>query len=244
MISVIERPHQLIHIEASLDQYYGTAYFKCKQLERANSHNNIVVPLSTLPRSLCPKVAAFDDLIMLASEIQTPYLKSFLDEVLLQSQVAIRYLNAPASLNHHHNYPGGLIEHSVDTAWRLINEPEISKSDRDIAIVAGLLHDIGKTQTMTSDLRRTATGKLVDHDQLTLEICATAMSKLEKKASVFANQLRHAWTCYSPNARFGFKPKTHIARLLQKSDRESAQGKKRSIPLPKTNDVFVAIRLS
>ena len=70
-------------------------------------------------------------------------------------------------------------------------------------MVAALLHDVGKTKTLTPDMTRTAIGRLVDHSQLTLELCAEPLRKLECRAPGIAYHLRHAWTCYSPGARFG-----------------------------------------
>lgn len=75
---------------------------------------------------------------------------------------------------------------------------------------------------MTADMQRTDIGTLVDHDDLTLEICAPALSKLSAIDATIANELRHAWTCSSHNARYGFKPKTIIAQKLQDYDCSSA----------------------
>lgn len=59
---------------------------------------------------------------------------------------------APAAVRHHHAYRHGLLEHSLvvaesaaDIASRFVSV------NRDLVIAGGLLHDIGKTQTYTSD---------------------------------------------------------------------------------------------
>lgn len=103
----------------------------------------------------------------------------------------------------------------------------------DIAVTAALLHDIGKAQTFSDNLSRTAIGSLAVHDALTLEICAKPLAKLSEVHPHIANQLRHAWTCASPNARYGFTPETRVAKQLQIADRRNST----EISRPHTNKV-------
>jgi 3'-5' exoribonuclease len=224
--------NQLIHIEAALQQDHGAAYYRCKDLSLSNSDKRVGHDLSVLPRSLCPVEDAFDCLLVMFSRIKNPLLKQFVRDVLLQPDVGINYLLCPASLNYHHNYKGGLIKHSLETAWNIAGVHELSILERDVAVVAALLHDIGKVKTMSPDIKRTQTGRLVDHSQLTLEICAWPLKNLADFAPAIADQLRHAWTCYSPKSRYGFKPKTRVAHLLQRVDNASASGKVREGFLP------------
>ena len=212
----------LVYVEAALSQKSGEAEYYCKNLIPATSCKKLGPDLSVLPRSLCPIPEAFDGLLIMAERVNEPLLREFLREVLLKPDIGIRFMQCPASLNYHHNYPGGLIKHSVSVAWNIWGIQELNRLDRDIAIVSALLHDIGKTKTLTPDMCRTAIGRLVDHSQLTLELCAEPLAELERRAPGIAYQLRHAWTCYSPGARFGFKAKTMVAKHLQYVDRMSA----------------------
>ncbi|WP_438863293.1 HD domain-containing protein [Neptunicella sp.] len=218
------QPNTMVHVEAALYQNMGAAYFRCKDLQPITTCLSLGRDLSALPRSLCPKPVAFDALIIFVSRIQNPLLQQFVQEVILQPQIGLRYIQCPASKNFHHNYAGGLIEHSVEAAWNIAGIMDLTPLERDIAVTAALLHDIGKTQTLTPDLTRTAIGQLVDHSHLTLEICANPLRTLALSAPTIANQLRHAWTCHSPRARFGFKPRTRVAKFLQKVDKQSADG--------------------
>jgi len=64
---------------------------------------------------------------------------------------------APAGLSHHHNYPGGYVEHVTSTmniALALCDSAEKiyqGKVSRDLVIAGVLLHDIFKTTTYTID---------------------------------------------------------------------------------------------
>ena len=107
-------------------------------------------------------------------------------------------------------------------ANRLINECQFQGGERDIAIVAALIHDIGKTMTLSSSGKRTSLGTLVDHDELTLEICAKAFARLDKHEGQSALLLRHILTCANPGNRYGYQAITPIASKLQTADKESA----------------------
>lgn len=231
------QPNTMVHVEAVLKQTHGSAYYQCKNLMLLSDSNNIGRDLSALPRSLCPIPEAFDILLLLVSRIGNKLLQRFLRQVLLQPHIGIRFLRCPASLKYHHNFPGGLLYHSVEIAWNLIGVHDFSPIERDVAIVAALLHDIGKTLTLTPDMTRTGIGSLVDHSQLTLEICASSLAELDTAAPRIANQLRHAWTCYSPGSHYGFKAQTRVAKYLQKADKMSSDKNAGVYPLFKVGDM-------
>ena len=76
---------------------------------------------------------------------------------------------------------------------------------------------------MNGRMQRMETGKWVDHGAMTLEICSSALMSLGKYNSLFANVLRHIWTCKSPGARYGYESKLAIADAVQLADRFSAK---------------------
>lgn len=161
--------------------------------------------------------------LQLLMSMQSAVLLAFITKVFWQSDVLQAFLAAPASLNYHHNYKGGLLEHSVETAEIAASLPLRTQYDRDVLITAALLHDIGKAKTLTQTMRRTSLGRLVDHDEMTLEICAAALRWLDAEDPSAAILLRHIWTCSSPGARYGYKAETYLAPALQLADQMSSQ---------------------
>lgn len=104
----------------------------------------------------------------------------FLEHAFNDPALTTRFLTLPASQQHHHARPGGLAEHSMEVAVsvnRLLQDQD--EAQRVLASVAGLLHDFGKTTTHQGDGRRTATGHVLDHEALTLELLAPALKALE-----------------------------------------------------------------
>lgn len=215
-------PQSLVDVEVSID-YRGTEpYFRCKLIQPSTVDLSKPKQISQLPAALCQKPYALQLLTEIIESISDPLLEEFVINVLTQHDIGLRFIQCPASANHHHNYPGGLLEHSVEVAQKLANELKNNDEERDLAIVAALLHDIGKTQTFTSNGERSAIGYIIDHNDLTLEVCASPLKILHTKHAGLANRLRHAWTCASPGSRYGFKAKTLTANLLKRFDRQSA----------------------
>lgn len=183
--------------------------------------------LETLPRSFCAKPEALDLLVDAVRSLGSEPLQIFLKRVLERRDRLEIFLKAPASKNYHHNEPGGLLSHSLEVAQNAlemaqINEPEMPLELQELGFVAGLLHDIGKTYTYDVDGKPTATARLCDHADLTLEACAYGLSYLDKVAPDAALALRHIWTCASPGARYGTNPAMTLARYVRDADAQSA----------------------
>ena len=222
------KPFGLIHIEATVKEANGQHYINSAIVYPVDSAQQLAhFTLSLLPQAYCHKPELLRRFSTLVKQIHSRVLTRFLAHVLADNVVSYRYLQCPASLRHHHHYSGGLLEHSIEVAEQLINqhsvnEKKFTQKERDIAIVAALLHDIGKTRTLTSDGKRTALGMMVDHDELTLEVCANALVTLDKTDTSSAMLLRHIWTCATPNARYGYQAITPIATALHRADHQSA----------------------
>jgi len=89
-------------------------------------------------------------------------------------RLAASFMDAPAAKKMHHNYIGGLLEHSVSVA-RLAHAVcgLYRHLDRDLLVAAGLVHDIGKIDEFSyrrPPIDYTDSGRLVGHTVLGIEI--------------------------------------------------------------------------
>lgn len=209
----------IVHIEATIKYIDGQQYVRCAFLQTVSDETSKdLLDINAIASCYCPIPKLLTRFKSLVNHIQSTHLKQFLSDVLVNSEVGINYLQCPASLRHHHNYSGGLLEHSVDVAERMIKDGSFSNSERDVAILSALIHDIGKTRTLAPNCTRTSIGMVVDHDELTLEICAQALQRLDDKEPQSALLLRHILTCASPGSRYGYQAITPIASTLQAAD--------------------------
>ena len=175
----------------------------------------------SLPKTLCKDTEDLDKLVSLRRSIESPALGQFVDTLFADDDIAIPFLQVPASSKYHHNYAGGLLAHSIEVADFTSNQSYDSKDEREIAMVTALFHDIGKVRTLGANLASTNLGKMVGHDDLTLEICATALKELDKTWPEASYTMRHVWTCATPGAKYGFERNCTIANIVQFADRLS-----------------------
>lgn len=222
-LSMLNEPNVPVAVELTVSTQNNVFVYTCTHIELVSFEQYVAhAGIYGLPLAVLNKNFVHKRFYNILDNIYSQNLLQFLAQSLLQRQTCINYCLCPASLAHHHNYAGGLVEHSIEVAESILENDSLSDAERQIGLVAALVHDIGKTRTMTPDLNRTSLGYFVDHDDLTLEICAYAMHELEKGSEIEAVQLRHALTCKVPGSRYGFEAKTRVATTLQQADSKSA----------------------
>ncbi len=101
-------------------------------------------------------------------EFSNPYLKKLMGEFYSNRSFAVAFMESPAASFHHHNYQGGLAEHTLEV-WNLadrISGLYEERLDRELLLCAAAVHDVGKINTYrltTGVSERTETGELLDH---------------------------------------------------------------------------------
>lgn len=205
-------PHPLVIIE---------------QLKSATTTTSQYYPvLQSLPRSKAVDTAVFDQLLAFVRALETEVLRRFVSLVVERQGRIERFLTAPGSTKNHHAYKGGLLVHSIQVGEgvkSMINsyEPDLSPVLKETGMVGGLLHDIGKIQYYNTVGKAIEQRYLVDHDAMTLELCAPGLAYLDKVAPELSTTLRHIWTAASPGARYGHQPMISLARYVRDADAHS-----------------------
>lgn len=142
------------------------------------------------------------------------------------------FLRAPAAKSNHHNYPGGLIVHTLEvceTAIAIKNSDLYSELNWDIVIAACILHDLGKVEdykiTNQNLIETTEKIKLTGHLVSTpMEIFKIA-SSLEVEYSKEVNNLIHAVIAHHGKKEYGSPqtPATKEAWMVHFADLISSQ---------------------
>ncbi|MFV1922219.1 MAG: HD domain-containing protein [Methylotenera sp.] len=214
------KPFQLVNVKGYLLHSDSEKWVNIISIE-PNNDKACSNPLLRLPKALCADPANLDSLIKIRDSIHSYALGKFLDTVFSDEEIAMAFIQVPASRNYHHNHTGGLLAHSVEVANIVANEKFYSNDECEIAIVAALLHDIGKVKTFNTNRTYTKLGKMVGHDNLTLEVCSSALKELDETWPDASYTMRHVWTCASPGARYGFQPMCLIATSARNADNQS-----------------------
>jgi len=146
-------------------------------------------------------------------------LNSFLDDPSFMAS----FKRAPAAKTLHHNYIGGLLEHtwSVLRLIRLV-APLYRAIDLDLILAGGFLHDIGKVDELAYKraFDYTDPGRLLGHIALTAEMIDKKIQGLPDFPESLAMLLKHLVLSHHGEYVFGSpkRPKTLEALLLHHLD--------------------------
>lgn len=112
-------------------------------------------------------------LLAILRTVKNPLLVALVKEFVKDEATVAGYKKAPAAVQNHHAYIGGLLEHTLsvlELATRIFGKTDESDShypriSRDLVLVGIFLHDIGKTAELTADTNfaYTNAGQLVGH---------------------------------------------------------------------------------
>jgi len=108
----------------------------------------------------------FEDVKKIVARIKNPQLKALVGEFLADAELMEKFRNAPGGMKLHHNYIGGLLEHThnmLRVAVAIL--PLYPEVQADLVLAGIFLHDIGKTEELSYDMAfsYTDSGQLIGH---------------------------------------------------------------------------------
>lgn len=177
----------------------------------------------------------------LTNNIDAPYCRALIDLFINDYEFMKLFKTRPAGISIHHNYVGGLLEHTVSTmslsALTADKYPDVL--DKSILITGAFLHDIGKTKELSGNvsIEYTTEGELLGHITLGILILEEKISLFENFPKELALHLKHIILSHHGKLEFGspITPKTpeaivvstlegldakfnHLYRILKNSD--------------------------
>jgi 3'-5' exoribonuclease len=161
----------------------------------------------------------------LGAEIAHEGLASIVDSFLRDTTVREALRSRPASLDGHHGYAGGLLEHTVGVATLCRETAQLHPRLRsDLVLAAALLHDLGRIRELGPGpaFRQTDEGRLLGHVHLGLRMIEERAGALEP--AVLA-ELLHAVACHHDRAA----ARTAEAAVLYHANQLDAQAATRPV---------------
>jgi len=119
-----------------------------------------------LPKTKKDVKKMLEDIKRTAGRIENPQLKALVEEFLADSELMEKFCNAPAAMKLHHDYIGGLLEHTHNMLRvALAIFPLYPEVQPDLVLAGIILHDIGKTEELKYDMAfaYTDSGQLIGH---------------------------------------------------------------------------------
>jgi len=187
-------------------------------------HAEAPVQLSDfLPTSPHDTVQSFDALRDMIAMIQNNHLARLLTSIFDDQQISTVFKIAPAARSIHHDYLGGLLDHTVMVTRLAIDVSQYYPHvDRDMLIAGAVLHDIGKIHELSyeKNFEYTDPGRLIGHIFLGIEIIDQKLQLLPDFPTDMATVLKHLIASHHGQYEFGSpkRPKTLEALLLSYLD--------------------------
>ena len=157
------------------------------------------VPLATLQQKLDEMLAVIDD----------PYLQLLMESI-FTPDFKERFYKGTAAKRIHHNYNGGLLEHTLSVA-ELCNETadHYPHLNRELLLCGALLHDIGKLDEYEVKVtpQYTVEGRLIGHIVIGSEFISKHIAKLRLQGLDFPEELewmlKHMILSHHGNLEYG-----------------------------------------
>jgi len=161
----ILRGNTYVHVQGLAKMHNGVLILSIEQIRPVRDEEiDINDFLEVVPGGIDLWIGRLHDHIDLIRDANCRVLvKSFLDDCRFIENFKI----SSAGLTVHHNYVGGLLEHSVNTMSHSLHACDKYPAliDRDLLLTGSFLHDIGKLKEISGEVTRkyTTVGKLFGH---------------------------------------------------------------------------------
>jgi 3'-5' exoribonuclease len=154
--------------------------------------------------------------------------KKLCRRILQDEEIRSRLLAAPAAKSMHHAYRGGLLEHTLAVARHCLYLADLHQElDKEILLVAAVVHDLGKAWELQAGLSREYTdqGRLLGHILLGLQKLEPFLQKSKDLQPELALHLKHLIASHHGEYAFGSPklPMTSEALALHYADNLDAK---------------------
>ncbi len=227
-ISANVKSGDFVHVEGNVSEYNSTLQLVIKKMT--------LCPAELLPDSsdFIPKTprntdSMFDRLVKTVNNfIKDKYLKQLLESFWNDKEFVRKFKDAPAAKKMHHNYIGGLLEHTLSMA--LLVEKitgHYSGVDMELLMTGAVFHDIGKIREFdySSVIDYSDEGRLLSHIVIGCQMIDEKIREIKDFPEEKALLLRHMIISHHGAREFGSPelPKTIEAVLLNYIDEIDAR---------------------
>jgi 3'-5' exoribonuclease len=225
-------PGQGIEVLARLDQYLGDLQLNIQRYKILSPEEFDVSRFVRVTEIDTDE--AFETLFNWErDEFKDPHFKKLMGAFYANEAFAQEFKTSPAASFHHHNYRGGLIEHTLDM-WTLAGklfEHYGGRFDRELLLCGVAVHDVGKVKCYTlatAVSEHTDVGNLLNHIFISASMVSnlwdSVVAKDDEKAAQKKALLLHIILSHHGKREWGSPvlPQTSEAMLIHYCDQISA----------------------
>ena len=193
----------VVKIAGTVSSYRDQIQLTVSALEPWQGKVDVSMFMESTPKDVAQMLAS---LINILQEIGDPELKKLVQRFINDSKFVERFKKAPAAKHFHHNYLGGLLEHTLSVCQlaQMVSS-HYAELDRDLLITGAFLHDIGKIRELSYDLHidYTDEGRLVGHLVLGCAMLEEKVSQIRGFPANMELRLKHLILSHHGEFQFG-----------------------------------------
>lgn len=218
----------VVFVRGTVGEYHGpqVVISDLRRLDPLKVNRAFFQPVSN--RNLAEMMAELQ--LVISVELQDKHLRALLEAFFNEAEFAQRFALAPAARTIHHNFVGGLLEHTLEViaVCRSLASLYPTQVRLDLLLAGAILHDIGKIEEYRQDslsFEFTDRGKLVGHISIGKEMLDQRLAGLDGFPEPLKLELEHMILTHHGMREWGSPevPKTIHAFALFHADLVSAR---------------------
>jgi 3'-5' exoribonuclease len=153
----------IVKIQAQVQNYKEQVQLKVNKIRKANSDEYNLIDFIAQTKKDIDKM--IEELFIFIESVKDDKIKELLLKIFQDKELINKFSQCPAGKSWHHNYVGGLLEHTLNVAKICDFASNLYSVNRDLLITGAILHDIGKIfeYTIIPFIDFTDEGRLIGH---------------------------------------------------------------------------------
>jgi 3'-5' exoribonuclease len=183
----------IVKVQGIVEEYQKIKQIKVEKMRRAKPEDPVEME-KLVPTTETDRQILWQNFRKMIDSVANPYLLSLLRRIFDDEAFAKKFIDAPGGKQWHHNYLGGLLEHTLNIATICDRLAKIYPLvDRDLLVAAALVHDIGKVESYNLGplFDYTDAGRLLGHIVIGSQMVAEKINKFPEFPKELAIKLQH-----------------------------------------------------
>ncbi len=203
-LSSIFNEGDIVDVEGIVEVYQGRLQVNISRLARANeSETDWGIFLESSPVDPTEMMASLRTIL---KGVKNIHLRALNETFLGDPDFMFQFKRAPSAKNFHHNYMGGLLEHTLNVCRMAMEVSRLYPHlDGDLLLTAAFLHDIGKIRELDLDFKidYTDEGRLIGHVVMSMAMVEERLQGLKGVPLDLATRLKHMILSHHGEYAFG-----------------------------------------
>jgi 3'-5' exoribonuclease len=180
-------------VQGNVHSYQGKKQMTISRMRKASESDD--VEMSRLVASVGRKVdTLWREYVNFANSVVNPFLRSLLRKFIEDEDFRINVCKSPGSKDFHHQYLGGLLEHTINVTKLCEKTSTVyTDIDVDLLLTAALLHDVGKIKSFQQGptFEFTEEGRMLGPKIITIQMIVKKMQEIAAFPEDLAMKLQH-----------------------------------------------------